>query len=369
MKLKSILSEVLRNIGSGTAHACAMFLAVFIAGTLLGGYEAMSVVGIENEVVTRIGAYADTQTVLGSGDVIDGVVCDRLADGGGTDVGADGRPSYSGAMRIGSPVILKSTPGKEIASYEVSPGMIGMLTAGNVSTVVDVSGIWVSTDVARNFGLAADSMLETTAGKVRVAGVFDWPNDGRDTRFAYAILVPVAASGAPFSECWAKQWPANVTTEKLLYSTVISDGSGKGTAGVMALNKGYDAHYSAQRSYHSRSTRWIPYLGLILGLMIGAIAVRRRRLEYAGALHSGQSKGAQLLGMVLETLVWGGLGTIGACSLLTTYCVRASYSDYPAVLYGAVRAPLAIFAGAMLTTALTGLTIRESQLFRYFKRR
>ena len=43
MRLGSIISETLRNIASGTAHALAMFLAVLFAGTLLGGYEAMSV--------------------------------------------------------------------------------------------------------------------------------------------------------------------------------------------------------------------------------------------------------------------------------------------------------------------------------------
>ena len=41
MRLGSIISETLRNIASGTAHALAMFLAVLFAGTLLGGYEAM----------------------------------------------------------------------------------------------------------------------------------------------------------------------------------------------------------------------------------------------------------------------------------------------------------------------------------------
>lgn len=37
MRLGSVLSEALRNIGSGVSRAFAMFLAVLLSGTLLGG--------------------------------------------------------------------------------------------------------------------------------------------------------------------------------------------------------------------------------------------------------------------------------------------------------------------------------------------
>lgn len=45
----------------------------------------------------------------------------------------------------------------------------------------------------------------------------------------------------------------------------------------------------------------------VLDVVFGAFSVRRRRLEYAGALHSGQSKGAQLLEITAETMIWNGL--------------------------------------------------------------
>ena len=61
MRLGSIISETLRNIASGTAHALAMFLAVLFAGTLLGGYEAMSVMRLETEAAVRIRAFADVK--------------------------------------------------------------------------------------------------------------------------------------------------------------------------------------------------------------------------------------------------------------------------------------------------------------------
>ena len=49
MRLGSVLSEALRNIGSGVSRAFAMFLAVLLSGTLLGGYEAMTVIDLESQ--------------------------------------------------------------------------------------------------------------------------------------------------------------------------------------------------------------------------------------------------------------------------------------------------------------------------------
>ncbi|KFI51619.1 hypothetical protein [Bifidobacterium biavatii] len=361
MRLGSIISEALRNIGSGTAHAVIMFLAVLLAGTLLGGYEAASVIGLEREATTRITAFADTTTIMGA--AIDGSVCDRLPD-------AANGPSMAGAMRVGDQLTPASTPGKDIASYQITPGMIDMLTANDSTgrTDADASGIWVSSDVARDFGLAVGGPFDTNHGTATVAGVFDWPNDGRDTRFVYAILVPVSATDGTFTECWAKQWPASDQTETLLYSTVVAS-DGQNPAGVMAVNKGFDSHYDAQSGYLNRMTRWTPFAALAVGLLLGIVAVRRRRLEYAGALHSGQTKGAQLLGITLETLIWGGSASAASASLLIAYCARMSQSDPAAVLVAALRTPVALFAGVMVASVLSGLTIRESQLFRFFKNR
>ena len=86
------------------------------------------------------------------------------------------------------------------------------LIAGNAKA--DVSGVWVPRDVAKDFRLAVGSALRTREGTTRVAGVFDWPNDGRDTRFAYAFIVPVSASASTFDECWVKRWPADGQMEK-----------------------------------------------------------------------------------------------------------------------------------------------------------
>lgn len=368
MRLKAIFSEAMRNIGGGTARAFAMFVGVALVGTLLGGYEAMSVIALESDAVTRISAYADVSTVVGG--EVDGTACDRLSTVGGDAGAARTGPSLSGAMRVGDQVTPLSTPGRDLSSYEVTPGMTGLLVAGDANLEADASGVWVSEDIAEDFGLATGGRLATDKGEIDIAGVFSWPNDGRDTRFAYALIVPVSASGQTFEECWAKQWPSGGGLDDLLLSTVVvSSGDTRSSVGVTQLNKGFDAHYDARSSYLTRMTRFTPWLALAVGVLLGVISVRRRRLEYAGALHSGQSKGAQLLGIACETLVWSGAGLACSCSLLVAYGIRASRSDPGAVIAASLRSPAALFAGTLIAALAVGLLIRESQLFRFFKRR
>lgn len=108
-------------------------------------------------------------------------------------------------------------------------------------------------DVAKDFGLTKGSVMQTEQGTMSVAGVFDWPNDGRDTRFAYAFLVPVSASNGTFDECWVRQWPQSGQTEDVLFSTLVASGSSS-NAGVTQVNKSFDSHYDAQASYGQRMT-------------------------------------------------------------------------------------------------------------------
>ena len=107
----------------------------------------------------------------------------------------------------------------------------------------------------------------------------------------------------------------------------------------------------------------------VLDVVFGAFSVRRRRLEYAGALHSGQSKGAQLLEITAETMIWSGLACASSAALLSAYCVRMSSADAMTVWLGVMRTLCAIFAGVMVSSMLVGMTIRETQLFRFFKQR
>lgn len=360
MKLRSICSEAIRNISSGTAHVFTLTLAVLSASTLLGGYEAVSVVGLEQEAIARIHAKADVMTFVSEN--IDGEACDRLVE-------AENGPSVAGAVRDGPQVTPLSTPGKGLSSYEVTPSLVPLLMNDVSTTAADISGIWVSSSVSQDFGLIPGSILETDHGDMKIANIFEWPNDGRDTRFAYAIIVPSSSVQGWYDECWAKIWPDNDDLKSLLYSTGVPTGNIETQVGVTRLNKGFDSHYSAYATYSTRITRFVPWLGCAVGIFIGVFAVLRRRLEYAGALHCGQRKHAQLLGMLLETCTWAGLGATCSTSIIVAYCARFAFTDTAAVILGAIRSPIATFCGALFGVFTAGLFIRESQLFRFFKQR
>lgn len=381
MRLLSIVSESLRNIGAGTSRAFLWCLVTMLVGVLLGGVDAVTIIGEEREAAARIDANADVRVLVAPTAVVDGATCDLIT-------GAAGGPDATGALRPGPQITMRATPGRDVSSYEVTPGFLRLLAAG--SATADATGVWVSAELARNFGLSKGARLETTAGDATVAGVYDWPNDGRDTRLAYAMVVPVSASASPFVECWAKQWPVSGRIDELLNEAVIANGSSGASAGSSAgasgvagasdasmrmpagiapLNRSFDSRYDANARYRSRLTRHAPFAALVAGMLIGIIGVHRRRLEYAGALHSGQRKADQMLGVAIETAIWGGLGTLSALAVLTAACVRMSPSDPDAVLFAAARVPIALLAGMMIGSLLMVATVRESRLFRYFKKR
>lgn len=374
MKVRCILSEALRNITCGTSRAFAWFLAVMAVGALLGGYEAMTVVAQEREASARIAAAADVSTLVSTQAVVDGMACDRLA-------AMPGGPASSGAMRPGPQLTMLATPGRGVTSFAVTPGLLRVITSDpeSASTAAsdavegsDPAGVWVSDQLAADFGLARGSRFATTDGETTVAGVYAWPNDGRDTRFAYAVLTPASADAAPFHECWARQWPSDAGLDALLLSTLIArtgDIGGAPPAGVTSLNRSFDRRYDANALYAARITRLLPFVAAGVGVLIGAASVWRRRLEYAGALHSGQRKGEQLLGVTVETLIWSGLGAVSGIGVIAAVCWTLAPSGPALVALAAVRAPMMAFAGSLVAALAAAAPIRESQLFRYFKTR
>ena len=357
MRFSSIWSEACRNVACGASHAVILLLGVLVCALGLGGVELGSVTSLEQQAAQRLSADADISTVIGG--KVDGAACDRLAGSG---------PRASGAMRAGDSVRLLATPGRELSSYQVTPGMLTILAG--TGQRADSTGVWVSSLLAGDFGLSRGSELSTSNGRTHVAGVFDWPRDGRDSRFAYSVLIPVSASSGQFEECWARQWPASSSVNELLESTVIAGSAADSTnIGISRVNKGFDQHYDATSSYMSRPSRLAAPLALLVGVLIGFAAVWWRRLPYAADLHSGQSKADQLLEMLCEQISWAWAGALCATVLLAGIAQRLAPSDQWAVWAASVRPVGLLLCGVVLSQTVSCLCVRQSQLFRLFKNR
>ncbi|BDR55159.1 hypothetical protein KIMH_12700 [Bombiscardovia apis] len=359
MRLSSICSEAWRNLTCGTAKLALMVVITAVLGLLMGGYEAATISTLQNQARTRVQAHADVKMLLG--EHVDGVTCERLTQ-------ASGGPSSSGAFRKGPQITPLATPGMDLASFQITSGLLSILST-DPSVKVDPSGTWVSSDLARDFGLNVGSVLPTDHGDAHIAGIFDWPNDGRDTRLAYALVTPVAASDGSFQECWAQQWPLSPDLDALMKVAQPVGGADSKGAATTLLNKGFDSHYDGLASYRARLTRWMPYLAVVVGIFMGVWSVIRRRLEYAGALHSGQDKGSQLLTVALETVIWLLLGTAAAVGGLVALVYLTAPADQELIVLTALRSPVGLLAGTLIGALGAALSIRQSQLFRYFKNR
>ncbi len=89
-------------------------------------------------------------------------------------------------------------------------------------TARDYDGIWLSSQAARSVHARAGNRLALRAGgRVRVAGVFQYPDDGRSTSYDYVALSQVPAAADDFDQCLVKAWPVPDAMQSLLQSDGI----------------------------------------------------------------------------------------------------------------------------------------------------
>jgi hypothetical protein len=135
------------------------------------------------------------------------------------------------------------------------------------------------------------------------------------------------------------------------------------------VNRSLGATYDANALYQSRPTRFALVACAAVGLVLGYVSVRRRRLEHAGALHAGQTRSAQVATSTLETVVWAAVGTAVSVVALRAVIIRVGAADLTAVFDVGVRGPLLGALCAVVGSMLAACLVRERHLFRYFKDR
>ncbi len=221
-------------------------------------------------------------------------------------------------------------------------------------------------EASEAFGLYGQGSIATSITSVRVAGTYPYPNDGRRPGFSYAAIVPKNSVDA-FDECWVDTWPVKAMTGALLSTLHVSSDKSKQST-IAQLNATQGKSFDGNALFQQRTTRFAGVCAALFGVVLGLLSVRIRRLSLASALHAGVSQRALFFIVSLATLAWVLLSLALAVSIATLISTTLGDGVAATVLPGlGATAPLWLgaFAGAWLGVS----TVKERQLFHYFKTR
>lgn len=360
MSVFSVLGEIWRDILSGVSRAASFAVCVFSVVACCAGVDAMQIIVLERQVNDFRAAKGDVSLVkLDHG--VNGQAC--------ADLSQSQQIQASGALRQAEDTVLKVLPSNAITTYEVTDGMLNVVD----DTQSDHIGVWVPTALASKLGVARGSVLDTRHGELRIAGVYNWNEDGRDTRLGYAVLIPVAATGV-FDECWASSWPSAEISAQMRQSVYAARNPTQAQVG--SLNYTVGSSLDAYGLFSTRLTRFgMPFAGVVV-FVLSFMYCRRRRLEFAGDMHVGVSKSTLVVQMIGEYMLPGLTGLICAygglfllliivCSGFQGISIRDAYAIFECELLGSLWVIALLDLGVLVSVCF----VRERDLFKLFKAR
>ena len=360
MRAGGIFGEAQRNITTRTTRAAMFALTLGLAVAAACLLDTLTTISLQQRAQEWDASGAAVH-VLAADQAIDGDSCAALTVAGGETR----RPIASaGALTAGPTLTFAATASSSLPSFVVTPSLAEVLRLE-----ADAEGVWISDQLADTLSAAVGDRLDTDRGPLTVAGVFRWPDDGRDQRIAYSVLVP-SATHARYDECWATITPSNPAALDLLRSAGVVTPQSTSSAPIAMLNNTLGQEFDAWAQYDSRTSRYVGLLVPFFGLVLGYIATRLRRLEYASALHAGVTRRDLSLTATVETLAWvvPAVAAATAAVALTasrltdpTNAVDLVAGQLPALLAAVITAPLGVLAALALT--------HEHHLFAYFKER
>lgn len=354
MRVGSVLSEIGRNILSGTSRAGLFAIVLGVLAGVLAAADAITITSIQNAAQRYVDSGAATRTLTTRNEV-DGLTCERLTETDGIQRAA--------AMRAADSTELPALPRSPVATFEASPAFADIL-----DIVPRASGIWVSQALADSWGVTTGDRIETVNGATVIAATFDYPSDGRDARLNLAIVIPTLSTGA-FDECWADVWPENPELDGIIRSATTPGAGQAEPVTIAQLNKTRGARFDGLASFDNRITRWAPLAVVTLGLGIGWLSVGRRRLEHASSLHAGQTRGALLAAVLTETAVWAFAAAVIGVEIVAVALTTSAVGLDGALFGDLVQTVLGGSAAAVIGAAGASVLVREKYLFRFFKER
>ena len=369
-RLAPVVGEALRDIIGGTTHALALTLLLAFLTVATTGLDLISIARIERQASDYVTTGGAT-TILDYPGHIDGQACDRLSQVSGV--------LASGAVKTANGKLTPAaTPSNTIPSYEISPGAVRIFRTavnerGETDTIRD-GGILLSHDAATPLAIRSGGQFTTVDDDtVHVLDVYQWPDDGRQTTYSYAALIPAQAAQT-FDQCWITTWPTPKNTSELLRTSItgdISNDTDGSKPKTLALNTSQGSSLDAAGLYQQRLTGIMPTIMSALCFILALIMVRARRLEIASSLHAGLPKASLALQHLIETFVWSlSAMLIAAAPLFISATYLIPTCDLPTVLTATfATTAVAALTGTTAGTILAILIIRERHLFVYFKNR
>lgn len=358
MKLSAIFREAGRNTLAGTSRALVgliAFVAILLGTIGIDAHTATQSLIAQRSMATNGSA---TVTVSAQGE-IDPQRCLALAQVAGVTGAAALRPA---AHRLP----LSTLPGTPPLLYESAGDLLA--TIGGEQELP--GGIFVASQLAQQLQVTAGDALplDGSPPSVLISSILPYPDDGRDSILAAAVIQPVPAAGA-FDECWYTVWPYSERLQALALTTLAA-GADPANAGVSRLNTSTGELVSTEERLSSRTTTLLPLLAAVLSFTLAALLIWTRRVELALAQHLGVSRTAQTWQLLLESLTWA----TPAALLASTAVAVTQLPELTAAEASWVITHTATGLGASLCAVLVGtlaasMLIHERQLYSWSKDR
>jgi hypothetical protein len=359
MRLIESVREGLRDIASGATAPVRWAVAVAAAVGVPAVASAAQETADIRSATAWVAAGAATWIEDAPGR-IDASSCEALAD-------SPSVRAVGAIRRAASDIGPAALPRASIATYEVSPGFLRVVDAAPRDAG---TGLVVRRSVADAHALDASTHLETTAGALRIGGVYAHPSDGRAPELAHAALA-VSPIDEPFDACWATIWPDDRAAIAGLIRSVgtaaaahEADDAARPRITQLNTSLGHD-----RAAVALMPEGVAPTCAAAGGAIVGLCAARRRRLVLASDRHAGITPPAQILAELTSTAVWSVVGAMIGVAAIVMTTADLSATDAIAARAAAFRIIVVGTACALLGSALGVLAVRERSLFRYWKSR
>ncbi|MGV8883496.1 MAG: hypothetical protein ACOH19_15210 [Rhodoglobus sp.] len=358
MKVGGLLREVVLNVKSGTTRTVILttLFAFAVIALLLTDLGSVKQLSEEASAFQRAGASIITLSAPGQ---VSSAACDGLNAVDGV--------TRAGALRESERRInVSALPQSPLKVYEVSDSFPGFLT----SDFIVGGGIVLSRDAISAHGKQLGDALPTTTGPILVGGIYDYPNDGRRQGLGYAALV-FGEDDQPYDECWIESWPQIDGVDSLLLATVLprTDAGITSKPVLSQLNSSLGERFDGASRFENRPSRFAALGAGGVGLLLGFVSIRVRRVQFASAMHSRVLKRDLTTMVILETASWSLPALALTYGIAGAVASDAILNDRSALQALGSSIALCAVAGAMIGSLSALLMTREAHLFRYSKDR